>query len=202
MIRILAISVFGLAVLSGCSPAGVAIGAASGAAVAVAREKPVGDQLDDLGIDLAIQRAWIEADPNIFLKIDAYVNNGNVLLTGVTEGPKIRVEAARLAWEQEGVKSLVNEIQVAGGGGVAGFGRDAWISTQLLSRMTFDTSIRAVNYTVDTVEGVIYLMGIAQSEDERDRVIRHARQIPYVRQVSDYTRLKAPASPVIAERAQ
>lgn len=183
-----------------CSPTGLAVGAASGAAIAVAKDKPVSDQIDDVGIDLAIQRAWFEADPEIFLKADAYVNNGGVLLTGVTNSPKIRVEAARIAWEQEGVKTLVNEIQVAGGGGLPGYARDAWISTQLLSRLTFDTSIRAINFTVDTVEGVIYLMGVAQNEEERERVISHARHIPYVRQIADYTRLKAPASPVIAAR--
>ncbi|MEM8914266.1 MAG: BON domain-containing protein [Pseudomonadota bacterium] len=184
--------------MAACSPAGLAIGAASGAAVSVAKEKPVGDQLDDLNIDLAIQKAWFDADPNLFIKIDAFVNDGNVLLTGLTNDPTVRVEAARIAWEQDGVKSLVNEVQIAGGGGLAAYARDSWVTAQLLSRITFDTSIRAVNYTVDTVEGVIYLMGIAQNEGERDRVIRHARQIPYVRQISDYTRIKKPPGPVIA----
>lgn len=187
--------------LAACSPAGVALGAASGAAVAVAREKPVSDQVDDLGIDLAIQKAWFEAEPDIFLQIDVYVNNGDVLLTGIAHKPEIRVEAARIAWEQEGVVSLVNEVEVIGGGtGLAGYSRDAWISTQLLSRLTFDTSIRAINFTVDTVEGVIYLMGLAQNEAERERVINHARHIPYVRRIADYTKIKAPVVPVIAAR--
>ena len=186
--------------LAGCSPTGVAVGAASGAALSVAKEKPVGDQIDDLSIDLAIQRAWFEADPTIFLRVDAYVNNGDVLLTGTADGPKIRVEAARIAWQQEGVKSLVNEVHISGGTGLPGYARDAWITTQLISRLTFDTSIRAINYTIDTVEGTVYLMGIAQNDEERERVISHARHIPYVRQITDYTRIKTPASPVIAAR--
>ena len=61
--------------------------------------------------------------------------------------------------------------------------------------MTFDTSVLAINYSVETVDGVIYLMGIAQDRGELNRVIAHARQIPYVRGVVQYVRIKTEPSP-------
>ena len=54
--------VLALSALAGCSPAGLAVGAASGAAVSLSKEKPVDEQLDDLGIDVAIQKAWLEEE--------------------------------------------------------------------------------------------------------------------------------------------
>jgi hypothetical protein len=52
-----------------------------------------------------------------------------------------------------------------------------------------------VNYNVDCVGGTIYLMGVAQNKAELQRVIDHARDIPYVRQVVSYVRIKDPAKP-------
>ena len=45
------------------------------------------------------------------------------------------------------------KIRVSRSEGLPGFARDAWISTQLRSRITLDRRIRAINYTVDTVAG-------------------------------------------------
>ena len=51
----------------------------------------------------------------------------------------------------------------------------------------------AINYSVETVNGTIYLIGIAQNQEELDRVIAHARTIEYVRKVVDHVRVKKPS---------
>jgi osmotically-inducible protein OsmY len=40
------------------------------------------------------------------------------------------------------------------------------------------------------VNGTVYVMGIAQSQAEVDRVRDHARQLAYVRRVVSYVRVK------------
>jgi osmotically-inducible protein OsmY len=47
-----------------------------------------------------------------------------------------------------------------------------------------------VNYSVVTVNGVIYLMGLAQNQDEIDRVMDYARAIRYVRDVVSHVLVK------------
>ena len=91
---------------------------------------------------------------------------------------------------------MLNEIEVSGkGGGIGNYARDTWISTQFLAKLLLDKDIRALNYNVDTVNGVVYLIGIAQSPAELERATNHARAIPYVRKVVSHVRLKdAPAS--------
>ena len=50
--------------------------------------------------------------------------------------------------------------------------------------------MRSINYNVDCVAGTIYLMGVAQDQAELQRVIDHARDISYVRNVVSFVRLK------------
>ena len=68
--------------------------------------------------------------------------------------------------------------------------RDTWITTQLKSKLTFDQDVLAINYAIETVNGVVYLIGIAQNQAELERVVGHARDIEYVRNVITHVRVK------------
>jgi osmotically-inducible protein OsmY len=184
------VAIGGLA--AGCSPVGMAIGAGATAGVAVAEERPVDAVVTDTGIVLAINQAWLEADPELFVDLATSVVEGRVLVTGTVDRPEDRVEAIRLVWDVPGVRDVVNEVRVSRSEGLPGFARDVAITAQVRSRLTLDPRIKAINYTVDTVAGTVYLMGIAQDAAEVDRVIAQARQVPYVRRIVDYTRLKRP----------
>ncbi len=43
---------------------------------------------------------------------------------------------------------------------------------------------------IEAVNGAVYLMGVAQDQGELDRVVAHAKDLAYVRQVVNYVRLK------------
>ena len=49
--------------------------------------------------------------------------------------------------------------------------------------MIFNKKIKAVNYNIDTFKKVIYVYGIAQSEDEKDEIIKEAKEILDVKDV-------------------
>ena len=51
----------------------------------------------------------------------------------------------------------------------------------------------SVNFTVDTLAGTVYLVGTAQDQAERRRLVAIARGTAYVREVVDLIRLKAPS---------
>jgi len=55
------------------------------------------------------------------------------------------------------------------------FASDAWISTQIESKLLFTKDIKSVNYSVETIDGVVYLMGIAQDREELDAVTQIAK---------------------------
>lgn len=172
-----------------CSPIGIATGLGAGAGVAVAQEGGVSRAFSDARIQAQINDLWFRNDVEAFTKLDMTVNQGRVLLTGVVQDPEQRVDAVRLAWQPEGVKQVINEIQIAEGTGIIGIARDNWITTRLRTALTLDRNIQSVNYSIDTVQGVVYLMGTAQNQAELNRVIETARTVPDVKRVVSYVKM-------------
>lgn len=174
-------------VLSGCAAAALTGGATVG--VAAAQEGGIKRAYNDALIQTQINDLWFSHDVDMFRKLDMTINQGRVLLTGVVQDPQHRVEAVRLAWQPKGVKQVINEIRVADSGGISGFARDAWITTRLRTSLTFNSNIQSINYTIDTVQGTVYLMGVARDQRELDLVLKEARKIPNVQRVVSYVKM-------------
>lgn len=179
------------------SPGCVALGVATGAAVGAssAREGGIKGTFKDAEIKALIQDGWFQYDLETFAKLNLTVTQGRVLVTGVVQKPEQRVEAIRLAWQPEGVDQVINEIQVAESEGFQGYARDTWITTRLRTALTFDKEIQSINYSIDTVHGTVYLMGVAQSQEELDAVIENARTIANVKRVVSYVKMAGAAAP-------
>jgi len=191
MIRKIYLTVFVLSslALSGCTGIGLVTGAAAVTGVAAAQEGGINRAVSDTKIKLKINEAWFQYNVNIFRKLGTTVNQGRVLVTGVVQDPQHRVEAIRLAWQVEGVKQVINEIRIADSKGITGYVKDKWIKSRLRGALTFDRSVQSINYSIDTVQGVVYLMGVAQNQAELNRVIETARTISGVKQVVSYVKL-------------
>lgn len=190
MNRILIISICALPFfLTSCAATGLVAGVGAKAGIAATQEGGVAGAWSDTKIQAEINDLWFNHDIDMFRKIDMTVKQGRVLLTGVVQNPEHRVEAVRLAWQPKGVKQVINEVRVAEDPGISRFARDAWVSTRLRTALTFDKIVQSINYNIDTVDGVIYLMGIGQNQAELNRVIEIARTIPDVKQVVSYVKL-------------
>ena len=177
---------------SACAPIAIAAGAGAAVGVAVAQEKGVSAAADDVRIRTEINGLWLETDEDLLHDVELQVQERRVLLTGSVEDPELRLKAVRLCWQVDGVKEVINEIEISDKSGFANYSRDAQISTELRSTMLVDQDIRSINYSIETVNQTIFLMGVARSQDELDRVIDHARNIEYVRRVRNYVRVKEP----------
>lgn len=188
LVTILVLCATGL-LSSGC--AGLFVGAAATGGIAVAEERTVGTQVDDATIKIAVSESLFSYNERLFQDLSIDVTEGRVLLTGKVEDPQDRVEAVRLAWQAEGVKEVINEIQVTDKGGIGSYLTDVRISNELRADLLFDGQVQAINYNVDTVGQVVYLTGIAQDQAELQRVIDTARTISGVKQVVSHVRVKA-----------
>jgi osmotically-inducible protein OsmY len=173
-----------------CEPVTMAVGAGATVGVAAAEERGFDGAIDDTKIRAEINNLWFAHDADMYRKVEMTVNEGRVMLTGAVQKPEFRVDAVRLTWQAAGVRQVIDEIQVTDQGGVIDYSKDVVIANNLRSRLMFDQHIKNVNYTVDVVNGVVYLMGIAQDDAELDRVIAHARDIGNVKRVVSHVMLK------------
>lgn len=194
---LLSFVVSSLFLLSGC--AGLIAGGAAAVGVASVKEGGLRGSANDLRIQTEINDLWLREDFDIFTKLDLTVNQGRVLITGIVQNPEHRVDAVRLAWKVNGVKQVINEIKVADSTGVTGFLSDAWISARIRSGITIDKDVQNLNYTIDTVDGVVYLMGAAQSREELHRVVERARTTNGVERVVSYVKIVGEDVPTSTE---
>ena len=174
--------------LSGCAE--LLIGAAATTGVAIAEERSVGDAVDDLTIRAELNHLFFRDDVELFGDVSFSVIEGRVLLKGSVPTPDDRIRALRLAWQAAGVREVINELQVADDSGILDYARDTWISAQLKGKLLVDGDVLSINYSVETVDGTVYLLGIAQDEAELARVTEHARSIEDVKRVVSHVVLK------------
>ena len=177
-----------LLAVSACAP-GTIVGGGASVGVAVAQERSVGSAFDDTIIASQIVSNLLQYDIELLRLVSAEVVEGRVLLTGSVPNPESRVDAVRLTWQIDGVAEVLNEIQVTDDNGLVDYALDSWISTQLRTKLLLDRDIKALNYNVETVNGVVYMIGIAQNEIELERATNHARTIENVTKVISHVRV-------------
>jgi osmotically-inducible protein OsmY len=189
-VRVLSVVAGGLmlAGLGGC--AGAVVGAGAAAGIGVAQERSVGDAIDDTTIATKLSAALFDDSFKLFRDVDLEVVEGRVLLTGKVEEQESRLRAEELTWKVKGVREVANAIQVTSEGGIGSYASDVRISNQLRAKIIGDADVLGINYSIETVSQIVYLIGIAQTQEELDRVIGHARSISGVKKVESYVRLK------------
>jgi len=173
-----------------CDPVTMAVGAGASIGTSAAEERGMEGAVDDLKIRTQISQLWFDHNYQMFQDLTLTVTEGRVLVTGSVKKPESHVDAIRLAWQAAGVRQVIDEVQVTDQSGISDYAKDAYIANNLRGRLMFDKGVKNINYTVEVVNGVVYVMGIAQDNDELDRVIAHARDISNVKRVVSHVVLK------------
>ncbi len=178
-----------LPLLSGCF--GVFLGAAATGGVVAGQETTLGTELDDTAIYWKIKSLYLDRNPQDLLAgVNVKVIEGRVTLTGKVQIADSRVDAVKLAWQPNGVKEVINEIQIEETASLKEIAKSKWIKAQVLGKITAEKDVRSLNYTVEVVSGVVYLMGIAQDIDELNTVTNLASTVKGVVKVVSHVRVK------------
>ena len=181
--------------LGGCD-GGLIIGGlalAAGGGYVAAQERGVDGTASDFAVKTDIAKAFTSADPRLQAGVTTSVYNGRVLLTGRVPSPEMKAAAVQIAGRVHDVRGVYDEIEVAPDEGVWDGAQDAWISARVRSEMVLDPAIRSVNYTIDTENGAVYLIGSARTQGELDRATQIARYVPGVRRVVSYVEIRSGA---------
>ncbi len=175
--------------VTGCVPAAI-VGGGAYAVSEGTSERGLGGAFTDTEIRLDINKKWWNSDADISKRLSLTVTEGRVLITGVARNLEQKMMASKLAWEVKGVKEVINEATADSTTMTTGsYAKDTWITTKLRSIMLFDGDVAGRNYTIETVNGVVYLMGYARNQTELDRVTNHASTLSGVQRVVSYVRV-------------
>jgi osmotically-inducible protein OsmY len=191
------IAILGLPIaLGGCPLAIVGgVAAAGGAGYAANQERGAGGVASDFAIKTNIQSAWLQVNPNLQSDFNATVYEGRVLLTGNAPTPDMKAQAQQLASGVKGVRTVYNEIEVGPPESAWSSAKDAWITSRVRSDLIFNSHIRSDNYTIETVDQSVYLIGSARSQAELDSATAMARYVSGVKRVVSYVEIRPGAPP-------
>ena len=167
---------FILLILSGC------VGASSkgvfGTGVTVALDpRTLGTQIDDGIMDKNLDARLLLVDKNYFLNVSTQILDGRIFITGKVETPEEKLKITKLAWETQGVRSVRNDLKIKEKFNFKQSSKDILITSQLRSAIIFNKKIKSANYSIDTYKKTIYIYGIAETEDEKNEVIKEAKEI-------------------------
>ncbi len=165
-----------LLILSGC--VGVSSKGIFGTGVSVALDpRSVGTQVDDSIMQKNLSARILIMDKKYLLSVKTKVLDGRIFLTGKVDNPEEKLKLTKLAWETDGARSVRNDIKIKEDFNFKQSAKDILITSQLRSAMIFNKNIKATNYQIDTYKKKIYIYGIALTPDEKEEVIKEAKEI-------------------------
>ena len=170
--------------LSGC--AGAVVGVGTAAVAASSTEKGFSTSVSDGVIFAKLKDRFIQQNASLLTSADVSVNDGAVLFTGKVKTPEDKIQATRLAWEIKGVREVVNELQVTDTSSIKDIAKDLAASATLRGKMIADRDISSLNFSIDVVNGIVYLSGVASTPEEIVKVVSHAENLRFAQEVVNY----------------
>lgn len=177
--------------LSGCVPAVVGTAAAGGKVLT--QDKTVGESISDTTIWTKIRASFIHNNLDSLVgSVNVTVHSGRVLLTGSVKSNETMISVIRSCWDQDGVKEVINELKIdeENKKSFVNYSKDSWITTRIKSKLLVSKEVKSVNYTIETIDGVVYLFGIARTQEELDVVTEAASTVSGVDKVISYVKIE------------
>jgi len=161
---------------SGC--VGISSKGIFGTGVSVAFDpRSLGTQIDDSVMQKNLAARLILKNKSYLLSVSTKVLDGRIFLTGKVENPEEKLQITKLAWETKGVRSVRNDITIKEDFNFKQSAKDLLITSQLRTALIFNKQIKATNYQIDTYKKKIFIYGISLTVDERNEVIKEAKEI-------------------------
>lgn len=192
MVRIFCIVIILLNLITvyGCSPTGILAGGSASTMVLAEGDRSVGTFVDDTSIKVQITSKFIDSEDKLFLNLDTAVFEGRVLITGILDNQESRIEAVRKVWEVEGVKEIINEIEVGDKETFKEYVEDVWITTQAKALAAKHLGLRGLGYNFETIRGKIFIAGVTSRKEQLDLLIDVVEDIKGVKEIVNYVVIK------------
>lgn len=148
---------------------------------------------DDAAITLDINEALIGKQySDLFAELSTDVYERVVMLTGAVKFAKNKQRATDLVRGVQGVKRIINELQVTSDYGPGAAANDLWIETKLKVKLLGTKGIRSINYRWRSVNGIVYVIGAGRSQKEINTLLNVIRTTDRVNKVVNHVWIRPP----------
>ena len=190
-VRALLVAILSLAALQGCVSPLVSLGA--DAAYTASEERSTGEVIDDNKIKIELNKLLVDDSFGLWSDVSTVVYRGRVLLLGSVETAEAKARAGTIGHTPEGVIEVINDIQVTDvggpGGGFGAFLNDIAIEKSIQAKYLFAEDIKSADLRVRSVNGIVYLIGLTETQAELARALDIARETEDVVKIVNYVRV-------------
>ena len=177
-------TIFLLILIQSCTPL---IGAAGIASLSTAsKEKGLGASIGDTIISTKISNKIFKYNPDLIKDTRVFVNNGSVLLTGKVKKPENKIELTKIIWKIKGVREVNNEVQIIDVSSIKNIARDLASLGEIRARILTNKKINSLNFSIDVVNDIAYLSGIAENDEEMKLVKDNAASARFIKTVFNF----------------
>ena len=133
--------------------------------------RSIGTMIDDSSIETTVKVNIDAADPALKSShINVVSFNAVVLLIGQVPSQDLKNLATRVATSSTRVKTVHNELEIAGATTLLSRTNDTWLATKLKTLMLADPTVSGLRTKVVAENGVVYLMGLVTQEEANQAV--------------------------------
>jgi osmotically-inducible protein OsmY len=153
-----------LPVLHGC--AAVVVGGAATGAVMADDRRTVGTITEDQGIEIKAANRIGEKFGDAHINVTSY--NRMLLLTGEAADAAAKDQIGKIAGAVENVRSVDNEIRIAGNSSMSARANDAYLTSKVKARFLDAQKFDVVHVKVVTEANTVYLLGLVTRKEAAD----------------------------------
>ena len=136
---------------------------------------------DKLAETLIMKKIILNDYKQVFLTVR--VIDGTAILSGRVEKAEDKLKMTKFAWETAGIKAVRNDIIIADETSFKQRAKDILISSQFNAALLINKKINSRNYNSETINGKIYVYGMAKTTAEMEEVIKEGKLIADVVEV-------------------
>ena len=154
-----------------------------------AQEKGLGTSINDKVIYVKLRNAIYDWNPSVSENLSLSVDNGSILVTGKLKNIDTKVQLTKVIWEINGVKEVNNKVQISETNNLKNIAKDLASLGEIKARLMASKKLNSLNYSIDVVNNIAYISGIASSEEEISIVTQIAQQAKFIKEVQNFVKI-------------
>ena len=99
------------------------------------------------------------------------------------------LDLTKTIWDVNGVKEVNNKLQISDVSNLKNIARDLASVGEIRAKMLADPNINSLNFSVNVVNDIAYLSGIASNSEEINLIKKIAKDARFVQDVFSYIRI-------------
>ena len=154
-----------------------------------AQEKGLGTSINDKVIYIKLRNAIYDWDPSVSEQVSISVDNGSILVTGQLDNVDKKINLTKVIWEISGVKEVNNKVQISETNNFKNIAKDLASLGEIKARLMASKELNSLNFSIDVVNNIAYISGIASSEKEISIVTQIAKNARFIKEVQNFVKI-------------